>query len=221
MPRKRPRTRRPPASRPRTIPPPTTPPPAQRELITKRRGELAELAFTLKATGLGFAVSKPYGDSERYDFILDPRELNPEPSPKKCHPERSQPESEANRRAQSKACPEPAEGDPVPAGTTSGPEGSSHYPATAPLWRVQVKCSTQLLNGLYRINAHRRINGRAVPYLPSEIDFFAAYIIPEDTWYILPLAATHGVTSLLFRRQRDPKPGLYDPYREAWHLLRP
>jgi hypothetical protein len=86
---------------------------------------------------------------------------------------------------------------------------------------VQVKCSTQLLNGLYRVNAHRRINGRAVPYLPSEIDFFAAYIIPEDTWYILPLAATHGVTSLLFRRHRDPKPGLYDPYREAWHLLRP
>jgi hypothetical protein len=37
----------------------------------KRRGELAELAFALKATSLGFAVAKPYGDSERYDFVLD------------------------------------------------------------------------------------------------------------------------------------------------------
>jgi hypothetical protein len=93
--------------------------------------------------------------------------------------------------------------------------------APRPLWRVQVKCSTQLLNGLYRINAHRRTNGRAVPYLPSEIDFFAAYIIPEDTWYIIPLRAIRLRTSLLFRRKRDRKPGLYDSYREAWHLLRP
>jgi hypothetical protein len=90
-----------------------------------------------------------------------------------------------------------------------------------PLWRVQVKCSTQLSTGLYRINAHRRLNGRAVPYLPGEIHFFAAYIIPEDTWYIIPLRAARGVTSLLFRRRRDRRPGLYDAYREAWHLLRP
>jgi PD-(D/E)XK endonuclease len=38
---------------------------------SKRRGELAELAFVLKAASLGFAVAKPYGDSDRYDFILD------------------------------------------------------------------------------------------------------------------------------------------------------
>ena len=90
-----------------------------------------------------------------------------------------------------------------------------------PLWRVQVKCSTQLFEGLYRVNAHRRACGRAVPYLPGEIDFFAVYIIPEDTWYIIPLHATGGVTSLLFRRRADRRPGLYDAYREAWHLLRP
>jgi len=38
---------------------------------TKRTGELAEAAFVVKAAGLGYAVSKPWGDSERYDFILD------------------------------------------------------------------------------------------------------------------------------------------------------
>jgi len=37
----------------------------------KRRGELAELAFVYKAASLGFGVAKPYGDSYRYDFILD------------------------------------------------------------------------------------------------------------------------------------------------------
>ncbi len=88
-----------------------------------------------------------------------------------------------------------------------------------PLYRVQVKCSTQLLNGLYRINGHHRSGGRAVPYLSSEIDFIAAYIIPEDTWYIIPVRAVRG-TSLLFRRKKDHRPGLYDQYRQAWHLLR-
>jgi hypothetical protein len=38
---------------------------------SKRRGELAELAFLFKAASLGFTVTKPYGDSDRYDFILD------------------------------------------------------------------------------------------------------------------------------------------------------
>ncbi len=37
----------------------------------KRVGELSEAAFMLKATRLGFLVAKPWGDSERYDFILD------------------------------------------------------------------------------------------------------------------------------------------------------
>jgi len=37
----------------------------------KARGEAAEAAFLAKAASLGFGVAKPWGDSERYDFILD------------------------------------------------------------------------------------------------------------------------------------------------------
>src|SRR5579863_6471726 len=37
----------------------------------KRRGELAEAAFLLKAQSMGFRVARPWGDSDRYDFILD------------------------------------------------------------------------------------------------------------------------------------------------------
>jgi len=136
-----------------------------RELTTKLRGELSELAFLFKATGLGFVVSKPYGDSQRYDFIVD-----------------------------------------------------SH----GWLSRVQVKCSTTLLNGLYHVNSHRRTNRRAVPYSPREVDFLAAHIIPEDTWYILPISVVTSRTSLLFAPEGYPHgPGLYATYKEAWPLLRP
>jgi len=40
-------------------------------LTTKRRGEVAEAAFLHKAAMLGFAVAKPWGESDRYDFIVD------------------------------------------------------------------------------------------------------------------------------------------------------
>jgi PD-(D/E)XK endonuclease len=36
----------------------------------KRTGEVSEAAFMLKARTLGFGIAKPWGDSERYDFIL-------------------------------------------------------------------------------------------------------------------------------------------------------
>jgi hypothetical protein len=36
----------------------------------KRTGEISEAAFWLKAKTLGFDVAKPFGDSERYDFIV-------------------------------------------------------------------------------------------------------------------------------------------------------
>lgn len=40
------------------------------KLDTKRRGELAELAFMRKAASLGLAVAKPWGDSDRYDVVV-------------------------------------------------------------------------------------------------------------------------------------------------------
>ena len=50
---------------------------------TKRTGERSEAAFLYQAGQRRFAISKPWGDSERYDFILDNR-----PQPAAC-PERS------------------------------------------------------------------------------------------------------------------------------------
>jgi hypothetical protein len=40
---------------------------------TKRTGERSEAAFLYQASQRGFGICKPWGDSERYDFILDNR----------------------------------------------------------------------------------------------------------------------------------------------------
>jgi hypothetical protein len=88
------------------------------------------------------------------------------------------------------------------------------------LWRVQVKTSNHMLNGLYLVGVHHRANRRSRAYTASEIDFVAVYILPEKTWYILPVREVTEHRSLLFRpkgyTRRDP----YAHYREAWHLLR-
>jgi hypothetical protein len=152
------------------IPHPQTP--YEREQTTKRRGEISELAFALAAARHGFGISRPYGDSERYDLILDPARL---------------------------------------------PYGP--HSARPRLIRVQVKATTQLQYGLYRVNAHRRIYGKAVPYTLDEIDFFAAYVIPEDSWFIFPLPHILGSTALTLSPKRRRKPHINDPYREAWPLL--
>jgi len=40
-------------------------------LYPKRRGELAELIFVLKAATMGLAVCKPFGDSFPYDVVVE------------------------------------------------------------------------------------------------------------------------------------------------------
>src|ERR1700733_11691994 len=38
---------------------------------SKRRGEWAEMCFMTRAAELGLQVSKPWGDTARYDFIVE------------------------------------------------------------------------------------------------------------------------------------------------------
>ena len=88
------------------------------------------------------------------------------------------------------------------------------------VWRMQVKTTTHMLNGLYLVGIHHRANQSARAYTASEIDFVAVYILPEKTWYILPVREVTEHRQLPFRpkgyHRRDP----YAHYREAWHLLR-
>ncbi len=38
---------------------------------TKDRGDLAEMQFMVAVSSRGLVVSKPYGDNEKYDLIVD------------------------------------------------------------------------------------------------------------------------------------------------------
>jgi len=56
-----------------------------------------------------------------------------------------------------------------------------------------------------------------VVYSPDQRDFFAALVIPVDTWYILPIRATNNQPVIVLSPHLTKSK--YGPYQEAWHLL--
>jgi hypothetical protein len=130
----------------------------------KKRGEWAEAQFLAKAAALGQVVSRPWGDSNAYDFVV-----------------------ESNGRFLK-----------VQVKATISPR----HRKTCCAWACCV----------HPTGARR--------YTADEIDFLAAYIIPEDVWYIFPgkLIAELGYALMTVSPS---EPGhRWEPYREAWHLLR-
>jgi hypothetical protein len=87
------------------------------------------------------------------------------------------------------------------------------------IWRVQVKSCMAMSKGLYCVMSRCHTNHVEVAYSESDFDFLVAYVMSEETWYVLPVCAVVGHGSLLFRpkgyTRRDP----YACYRGAWHLL--
>ncbi len=84
-------------------------------------------------------------------------------------------------------------------------------------WRVPGKRVQARRHWIYPIAMHQghRVRG----YQPSEIDFVAALVIPEEVWYIIPVRAIKGrVVICVFPNNPDSK-GMFERYKEAWHLL--
>jgi PD-(D/E)XK endonuclease len=130
----------------------------------KREGELAEMAFAHKAASLGFRVAKPYGDSDRFDFVVS-----------------------WDRR----------------------------------WWRVQVKSTRTPQGGAYEVTAHGSWGWRDV-YTKDEIDLIVAYVVPENAWYVIPIAATRGRKRLCLHPNLPRRACYkYEMYREAWWLMKP
>jgi hypothetical protein len=48
----------------------------------------------------------------------------------------------------------------------------------------------------------------------------AAYVIPDDSWFILPVRKVSDRQMLMFRLKGSDRRDIYAHYREAWHLLR-
>jgi hypothetical protein len=123
---------------------------------SKLRGEWAEIRFMARAAEHGLMVSRPWGDSAPYDFMVE-------------------------RHGR--------------------------------ILRVQVKSTCCKRGNSYK--CHVTSNG--VPYPKRNVDFIAAYVIPEDVWYIVPIAVLGTQLHLLLSPHRaDSK---YGRYQEAWQLL--
>jgi PD-(D/E)XK endonuclease len=91
-------------------------------------------------------------------------------------------------------------------------------------WRVQVKSTSYAeadRNG-YAVNAWHNGKGHKVKtYQVEEIDFFAAYIVPVDTWYIVPVNQLGSLRSLRLYPSGSRGGGCFEAFREAWHLMAP
>lgn len=92
------------------------------------------------------------------------------------------------------------------------------------IWRVQVKSSSYAVPGRsgYAVNASHVGKGcKSKAYEADEIDFLAAYIVPADAWYIVPV---NQLVSLRFLRVYPSGcrgGGCFESFREAWHLMAP
>ena len=188
------------------------PPPTPGSLITnsKLRGEWAELRFMTRVAEHGIMISKPWGDSARYDLMIEHhgRVLRIQvkstmrivrgcyrchlPTLSRCNPE---------ARALTKNC---------------------HHEATALSSQKDPdaprEASRTLRGNNSRVRRASKSEAQPPTHAENQIDFVAAYIIPLDLWYILPAPVTtrlHGHISLSPHR----KGHKYEPYLEAWHLL--
>jgi hypothetical protein len=133
----------------------------------KRRGEWVELKFMARVAGLDLEVSKPWGDSARYDVGVEGR-------------------GRRGRRA----------------------------------WKVQVKstmCFSKKSRRSYVCAVHPNQKGHA--YRRGEFDFLAAYVIPEDVWYIVPARVVMKGTMNMMVLSPSVPGHRYERYKEAWHLL--
>ena len=81
-------------------------------------------------------------------------------------------------------------------------------------WRVQIKSACHRQRSHYVVRAG---NGRQ-NYTKGDIDFLVVYIVPADAWYVIPVEATGGRSSLWFSPDSSSQ-GLFEPFREAWCLM--
>jgi len=80
-------------------------------------------------------------------------------------------------------------------------------------WRVQVKRATH-----DRREYVTKAGGGSRLYTKDDIDFIAAHVTVENIWYIVPIEAFEGRSSLQFNPHTRGR-RRYEKYREAWCLL--
>ena len=80
--------------------------------------------------------------------------------------------------------------------------------------RVQVKSTMFEDRGGYSCS----VRGSDGPYEGDPFEYCAVYVFQEELWYIIPAELVVGQGSVaLYPKLKTAK---YEPYREAWHLLK-
>ncbi len=91
--------------------------------------------------------------------------------------------------------------------------------------RVQVKSTSCRIGTGYFCQF--KPNYLSDPYTLKQLDFFAAYVIMQDAWYLIPapvlLGGDHLKQGLMLFPMQPLKKNRYryEGYKEAWDLLRP
>jgi PD-(D/E)XK endonuclease len=81
-------------------------------------------------------------------------------------------------------------------------------------WRVQIKSAYKSDKLRYAVRAE----ADNIPYTKENIDFLVAYVVPENAWYVIPVAALGGRANLWLYPHKGSK-SRFEPYREAWCLM--
>ena len=85
--------------------------------------------------------------------------------------------------------------------------------------RVQVKGTGARIKGkpgFKVIAAHG--NATKAPLNPDEVDVLAAYVEPEDVWYLIPLRKLDGNVSV-YLNPHSKVNGRYEVWKEAWNVF--
>tara|TARA_R110002096_G_scaffold225421_1_gene414642 strand:- start:256 stop:690 length:435 start_codon:yes stop_codon:yes gene_type:complete len=85
--------------------------------------------------------------------------------------------------------------------------------------RVQVKgTSSQIKNKPgYKVIAASG-NATKTPINPDEVDVLAAYVEPEDVWYLIPVVKLTGNVSV-YLNPHSKVNGRYEVWKEAWNVF--
>ena len=85
--------------------------------------------------------------------------------------------------------------------------------------RVQVKGTGTRIKGKpgYKVIAAHG-NTTKVPLNPDEVDVLAAYVEPEDVWYLIPVVKLTGNVSV-YLNPNTKLNGRYEVWKEAWNVF--
>jgi hypothetical protein len=87
-------------------------------------------------------------------------------------------------------------------------------------WRVRVKSTNRFRKGGYVVGAcDFSTRGAKQLYSAEQIDVLAVCIVPEETWYVIPVKEFAPREYLSFFPQNTGSKGQFERFREAWHLM--